>query len=45
MAIGGIGRLSEALASAVGNELRIEIKGKNSWGDHVTGTVRVAISG
>ena len=35
---------SGTVASREGDELRIEIKGKNSWGDHVTGTVRVAIS-
>ncbi len=35
---------SGTVASREGNELRIEVKGKNSWGDHVTGTVRVVIS-
>ncbi len=35
---------SGTVASREGDELRIEIKGKNSWGDHVTGTVRVVIS-
>jgi len=34
---------SGTVASREGDELRIEIKGKNSWGDHVTGTARVAI--
>ncbi len=36
--------LSGTIVSREGDELRIEIKGKNSWGDHVTGTVRVMIS-
>lgn len=35
---------SGTVASREGDELRIEIKGKNSWGDHVTGTVRVVVS-
>ena len=35
---------SGTVASKTGDELGIEIKGVNSWGDHVTGTVRVAIS-
>ncbi len=36
---------SGTVASKEGDELSIEIKGKNSWGDHVTGTVRVGSGG
>ena len=31
------------VASVEDNEVTVEVKGKNSWGDHVTGSVRVAL--
>ncbi len=35
---------SGTVMSREGDEVTVEVKGKNSWGDHVTGTVRVAAS-
>jgi len=31
------------VASVEDDEVTVEVKGKNSWGDHVTGSVRVAL--
>ncbi len=36
---------SGTVAAVDGDELKLEVRGKNSWGDHVTGTVRVALPG
>jgi acyl dehydratase len=35
--------LSGKVAAKEGDEVRVEVVGKNSWGDHVTATVRVAL--
>jgi acyl dehydratase len=35
---------SGTITSREGDEVTVEVKGVNSWGDHVTGTVRVAAS-
>jgi acyl dehydratase len=35
---------SGTVTSREGDEVTVEVKGVNSWGDHVTGTVRVAAS-
>ena len=35
---------SGTITSREDDEVTVEVKGKNSWGDHVTGTVRVAAS-
>jgi acyl dehydratase len=37
--------LSGSVSSIEGDEVRVEIAGKNAWGNHVTGTVRVVLSG
>ncbi len=34
---------SGTVAAVNGDEVKLEVKGRNSWGDHVTGTVRVAL--
>ncbi len=34
---------SGTVSSKEGDEVKVEVRGKNSWGDHVTGTVRVAL--
>ena len=34
---------SGTVAAKEGDEVKVEVRGKNSWGDHVTGTVRVAL--
>ena len=34
---------SGKVAAVEGDEARIEVVGKNSWGNHVTGTVRVSL--
>ncbi len=34
---------SGSVTSVEGDEVTIELTGKNSWGDHVTATVRVAL--
>jgi hypothetical protein len=31
------------VASVEGDEVIVAVRGKNSWGDHVTATVRVAL--
>ncbi len=36
---------SGTVAAKDGDEVRLEVRGRNSWGDHVTGTVRVALPG
>ncbi len=36
---------SGTVAAKDGDEVKLEVRGKNSWGDHVTGTVRVALPG
>ena len=35
--------LSGTVSAKEGDEVKIEVKGKNAWGNHVTGTVRVAL--
>ena len=35
--------LSGTVSAKEGDEVKIEVRGKNAWGDHVTGTVRVAL--
>ncbi len=35
---------SGTVTSREGDEVTVEVTGKNSWGDHVTGTIRVADS-
>ena len=35
---------SGTVTSREGDEVTVEVTGKNSWGDHVTGTIRVAAS-
>jgi acyl dehydratase len=35
--------LRGSVASLEGDEVKVEVTGKNSWGDHVTGTVRVVL--
>ena len=35
--------LSGTVFAKEGDEVKIEVRGKNAWGDHVTGTVRVAL--
>jgi acyl dehydratase len=35
--------LSGAVSEVAGEEVTLEIAGKNSWGNHVTATVRVAL--
>jgi acyl dehydratase len=35
--------LTGSVTSKEGNEVEVEVAGKNSWGNHVTGTVRVAL--
>lgn len=37
--------LSGSVASKEEQEVRIQVTGKNSWGNHVTATVRVALPG
>ncbi len=37
--------LTGRVAEISGGEVTVEIAGKNSWGNHVTGTVRVALAG
>ena len=32
-----------SIASVEDDEVTLDVKGKNSWGDHVTGSVRVAL--
>lgn len=34
---------SGSVTSIEGDELKVEVVGKNSWGNHVTGTVRVVL--
>jgi acyl dehydratase len=34
---------SGKVSSVEGDEVTVEVVGKNSWGDHVTGSVRVAL--
>ncbi len=36
---------SGTVTSKQGEEVSVQVRGVNSWGDHVTGTVRVALSG
>ena len=36
--------LSGTVAEVAGDEVTVEIAGKNSWGNHVTGSVRVTLS-
>ena len=35
--------LSGTVSAKQADEVKIEVRGKNAWGDHVTGTVRVAL--
>jgi len=35
--------LSGTVTSKEGDVVEVEVAGKNAWGNHVTGTVRVAI--
>ena len=35
--------LTGTVSSKSGDEIVLEVAGKNSWGNHVTGTVRVAL--
>ena len=35
--------LTGSVTSKEGSEVEVEVAGKNSWGNHVTGTVRVAL--
>ena len=35
--------LSGTVSAKEGDEVKIAVRGKNAWGDHVTGTVRVAL--
>ena len=35
--------LTGSVTSKEGNEVEVEVAGKNSWGNHVTGTVRVEL--
>ncbi len=35
--------LSGTVSAKVGDEVKIAVRGRNAWGDHVTGTVRVAL--
>ena len=35
--------LTGTVTSKEGDEVEVEVAGKNSWGNHVTGTVRVAL--
>ena len=36
-------RFSGRVAAKEGDELQVEVVGRNAWGDHVTATVRVAL--
>ena len=36
--------LTGTIASKQGDEVTVDITGKNAWGNHVTGTVRVALA-
>ena len=40
---GGTMTLSGKVAAKEGDEVRVEVVGKNAWGNHVTATVRVAL--
>ena len=35
--------LTGSITSVEGDEVEVEVAGKNAWGNHVTGTVRVAL--
>jgi acyl dehydratase len=35
--------LTGSVTSKEGDEVQVEVAGKNAWGNHVTGTVRVAL--
>ncbi len=35
--------LSGTVSAKQGDEVKIAVRGRNAWGDHVTGTVRVAL--
>ncbi len=35
--------LSGSVSSVADGEIQVEVRGRNSWGDHVTGTVRLAL--
>ena len=36
--------LTGTIASKQGDEVTVDVTGKNAWGNHVTGTVRVALA-